>query len=60
MAKRTTPIDKESKVYVNNVGADLSQDENTVNSLLEVIVDRLNTINQDLDEVFQTLKDLES
>lgn len=60
MAKTTTPIDKESEVYLKNVGSDLTDKNDTINCLLEVIVDKLNSINTDLDEIYQRLEDLES
>ena len=44
MAKRLTPIDKESEVYLNNVGTDFPEKENIVNCILKDIVDKINTI----------------
>ena len=60
MAKTTTPIDKESEVYVKNVGSDLTDKKDTINCLLEVVVDKLNSINTDLDEVYRRLDELEA
>ncbi len=60
MAKTTTPIDKESEVYVKNVGSDLTDKKDTINCLLEVVVDKLNSINTDLEEVYRRLDELES
>ena len=60
MAKTTTPIDKESEVYVKNVGSDLTDKKDTINCLLEVVVDKLNSINTDLEEVYRRFDELES
>lgn len=60
MAKRLEPIDKESDVYLNNVGVRFPEKENTVTCILRDIVDKLNTISEDLDEIYQRLEDLES
>jgi len=60
MAKRLTPIDKESEVYLNNVGTDFPEKENIVNCILKDIVDKINTISEDLDEVYRRLDELEA
>ena len=59
MAKRLTEIDKQDDLVVKNVLIN-ENDPTNIDALHNLIIDKINTISQDLDEIFQRLENLES
>lgn len=59
MAKRLTEIDKQDDLVVKNVLIN-DNDPTNIDALHNLIIDKINTISQDLDEIFQRLENLES
>jgi hypothetical protein len=59
MAKRLTEIDKEDDLVVKNVLIN-ENDPTNIDALHNLIIDKINTISQDLDEVYRRLDELES
>lgn len=59
MAKRLTEIDKQDDLVVKNVLLN-ENDPTNIDALHNLIIDKINTISQDLDEIFQRLENLES
>lgn len=59
MAKRLTEIDKEDDLVARNVLVNDS-DPTNIDALHNLIIDKINTISQDLDEIYRRLDELES
>lgn len=59
MAKRLTEIDKQDDLVVKNILVN-ENDPTNIDALHNLIIDKINTISQDLDEIFQRLENLES
>lgn len=59
MAKRLTEIDKEGDLVVKNVLIN-ENDPTNIDALHNIIIDKINTISQDLDEIYRRLDELEA
>ena len=59
MAKRLTEIDKEDDLVVKNVLIN-ENDPTNIDALHNIIIDKINTISQDLDEIYRRLDELEA
>ncbi len=59
MAKRLTEIDKEDDLVARNVLVNDS-DPTNIDALHNLIIDKINTISQDLDEIYRRLDELEA
>ena len=59
MAKRLTEIDKDGDLVARNVLVNDS-DPTNIDALHNLIIDKINTISQDLDEIYRRLGELEA
>ena len=59
MAKRLTEIDKQDDLVVKNVLVN-DNDPTNIDALHNIIIDKINTISQDLDEIYRRLDELEA